>query len=277
MALFKSTWFFELGCMGWSESLYVDATTHNDALFVAQLYRADRVNMLSKPGRMTFIRISDNAIQGDAQLTAIPKKDGQAFALPFPSAAAWQTALVRMNTNDFLNRRNMFLRGIPDSDEGNRVDFPPGGLKLGAAFQKAFNIWKLGLKTTGWKFLGIDATVPFQQITNITAVLPGVPIILTVDAHGIPDGSKVLVRGVQGMKGINTQWFVTVPSANLLSLVNSENEVTGVHKFGGEVRLTTIIPHLIDVANVIKLTHRQTGRPFGLAVGRRKRQRIIDP
>lgn len=277
MALFKATWFFELGCMGWSESLYKEATLHSFAMQEAQLYRAKRVTMLSAPAVMTFIRVSDTAIQGDALLVPVSPKDGSSFALESPSDAAWQSVLVRMSTQDQLNRRNMFLRGIPDAQAGNRVNFGPGGLKLSENFVTRFKLWAKLLSDRQWKFLGVDTFEQFKNITNITTVLPGVPIILTVDAHGYADGDKVLVRNVAGLKGINTQWFITVPSANLISLVNSENEVTGVHKFGGQVRLTKLTDHLIEKSSVIKLTHRQTGRPFGLPVGRRKRQRLIDP
>lgn len=308
MALYRLTMIFDEPPYGWSESYFATADTPAAAVGLAAGLGPARMALCPGDVRLIGIRVSDDAIRGDAQL-ANHSTDGRiplVGSCPATGPAESEVAyLIRLETQAPTpgptaranSRRLLQLRGLPeDIIEGNHVNPNPGvagqtwfqNLTAFRAFLSAlpgvlFGPWQLRQQQpyidpvsgpTPMDDLVVDTVNP-QYITVTTALNIPTGLVLR---PSVRVGDRLLIRGLASSRGINGQWIV--------SAISGTGPVVyrlGPHRGYAAYRTTPLQPpggtiaylgyagsNIVRAVDMARLTTRETGRPFGLPAGRRK-------
>jgi hypothetical protein len=265
---YKVSLFFTMGRQGWSEHYY---QTGNDPVSVRalalNLVKA-RGGMLTASTRIPYVRVSDEAIAGDARVTTNPAFSPIVGAVPIIGDLAWTGMLVRMEATD-IYRRSMILRGIPDNvaDASN-----PDGPLVGDLLER-FNVYRDRLKNDTWQMRATNRGVGFERKRVISVSFSNVThaLTLTVNAHGYAQGDQIRLSNFRLNPKLNRVFFVDVVTAvNSFAVIVPELQDWDPLKYSGTafVRKHGVLYPDIAETSFVRFSKRDTGRPFGLTRGR---------
>lgn len=264
----KVTLFFEMGKHGWSESFLHNSNNHANAEVAADRLLQVRVPIMAKQAACTYIRISDIAVKGDSRVI-IPVPGGVKGQLSSDCDVPWNSALVRCDAGP-LYRRHVWVRGVPDDAVTVQAD---GKVKYDSALQQAaWNKYFNELVVGGWVMKALNKNQATVSVWSATTASP--IVVTTLVAHGFQPGQKVTIDRGKGMTYINGVWTVGAVTALTYELVNSNPPALPLYQLNtARARLHVDTFEDIDKAEIIRLVHRQTGRPFDSSRGRRSARR----
>lgn len=266
MPLYRVQWFMQLGPYGWSEHLHSTKQSLAEVATEAETLTPFRLKMLPRQARITYIRISDDLTFRDSSLIdENAAGQGLASSQPILNSTAVETcALLRITAGTRL-RRSMFLRPVPDAvgDNGVRTI-------TNSAFLAAFGVWRAYVQdpARGWAIKGLDPTLPDLQIVAISA--PGAPrVFTTVGAHGLSVGMIVRFRGPWDFGfSLSGVFKVATAPTNFSFTVEEAAPIPGTYLGGGFVRRVSRSVFQIQSAFILRVSFRDTGRPFDSPRGR---------
>lgn len=276
MAIFKGQWFFTQGNAGWSETHYVTQETSANAMIRAVNMIPPRVALLGGPGAnaptLRQIRVSNIAIQRDSFVWVVAPADGIA-PNPISVADIVHTCLViRLNSTD-LYRRSLMLRGIPDVVISNNgvFNFDPG-------YMARLDAYEVALIAQGFGMLAAAKPLGMPLIANVTAsgITNAGVLITTVAPHGLVTGDTVRIVSTPGISQtggatIRGRWQVAAQPDPLQFAVVGTLPPTGTYLGGGRYYKITMEVRLYTSGEVVRASHRITGRPFDVPVGAHRR------
>ncbi len=271
MATYIGTTIFRQGGAGWSESWYLSASNHDQALEKLQSIGPTRAKLLGGGAAVEYQRISDVAIKGDSKITVINE-----YALSSGVTAAdepWDAVYVRVEAGP-LYRRQMWLRGIPDEWAGSAGGFPgtnPNNnflsnamdkfaAKLKAVPMQLKCIDKEGAGGTKTPITGLAADGSGRTVVSVAVSQGAVGDEFRISGYDGPDKAKL--NGVHKIAAIGAG-TVTIPLMFASLTAPAENA-------GGKAQPRIIVYK--DVTNLIimRMAKKSTGRAFFLPVGRRR-------
>jgi hypothetical protein len=260
MARTRLTYFFELGDVGWSESIH---TTLAPASIVALQglvtnYTAFRLPLLTNFAQLTHVRVSDDEQFRDISFlpTGLPAP-GTAGGRP---AGPWTGILIRMIASPTL-RRSLFLRGIPQGQfSGRDQNFSPSYLTAMNAYLSQLTSQPYGISgKTANPSIAMTSLVGNTGVASLVSPMVGVAIGSIVQLTGVP--TNIAPTRFYRVLGIGPGFAITLagwPAA--------------INLFGqGFLRLVGKTVTQISGASAGQITERKVGRPFGLLRGRVRR------
>lgn len=270
MAIIRATFFFkDDNDHGWTETIH---TTRGDlvtAMIAATLLGQKRVELLGGSGYLSFIRVSDDLVKRDSLVNQISSRDGRPKSLANGASASANISLViRMQAN-VLNRRTLYMRGIPQNIlAGAGLYFPQ------AYWIANFAAWNNQLTTDGWAIRSRSGLVVQHVIQTISQdPATGRITFTTADAHGFVPNSSVIVKGVRGAVSANGLWNVFSVADPTHFTVNS-NVLLQQWTGGGTAGLAGYVLNAIVNSQVMRASERKAGRFFDSPVGRRRVRRL---
>lgn len=280
---FKGTMFFgALGRFGWTESWYFGAATAGIAFDDLIAVATRRVTFLGNGCTINRLRMTDTANPG-VVITA-------PFIAPAPPPPAanltedtpYNAILVQANDAGFRYRRQMWLRGTID----DWIKFDPD--------TKA-PIINPGMTTQLARFLDAlkNALVSIQGINKDPAVaIPRAISAINLDAvskrfvlttslnHGFLEGQQIRISKCKGQNlsavvngktiKVNGVWNAIniTPTGFQIALIG-DSDTPPLYQGGGIAKIRQPIYPAIAGLRFLNYAKRNTGRPFGLPVGRR--------
>lgn len=270
MPTYKATFVFNQGRLGWSESWYLEQSNSDFALAQAGSLAALRQKLLASGVNLEYIRVSDVAIAGDANVKLI---DEWGTTQIDGADTPWNAIYVRIQAGDQY-RRQMWLRGVPDAWIAPTLGNP------------ASNVWPGALTSALDKFVAKLKNVPFK----LKVISKDTGDIVEKDITSITeDGSHRIVFGIAGLTGAVNDTFrvkkFSGPDKAQLNGVytivsNSGTAVVVPKKYadlesppedsGGKAVARVIKYKDITDGTLIRLAKRNTGRAFFAPAGRRR-------
>jgi len=265
MADFKVTFMFN-GPLntGWSETLYKPAVDYSTALTAANTLADFRGALLGNDCKIFDIRVSDDAEIGDSLTT------GQVGFTPVVKTeeadVSWTAVQVRLMA-DARYRRTLMLRGIPD------YVYTPDALSAEnqGQWQKAWDRWKTKLIQLNFamKAKKRDVTVPALTIKSFTPIAdPKGYTVRTYLPHGLAPGNELFIYNLKAApqaKGLKIAG--NTPGVTEVEILADPNP-TFVYNGKAYLRKVVYFYPLITEAVRVRISKRNTGRPFGLYLGR---------
>lgn len=276
MAIWMGTMRFDLSSSGWSESWYADKPDFNSALNSLEKVGKARAKMLSAQAHLTGIRVSDIARRGDAYVKNFIDNglyDREASERPsdYPTQAWYVQCLTGEGS-----RRQIHLRGQPDSafDVGANVHnfrntVPP------AYLLNALEQYIATLKAESWGVYGNDTTAnnPERLVTEVKRVVPTVDdsYLITAPGHTLVAGDYLIPYRLSGQyPELTGKLRVKSTLGDTITLFKrSTLSPFPVYDNDGTIRKWAPGVRQILTAAFVRMSKRDTGRPFGLLVGRR--------
>jgi hypothetical protein len=250
---------------GWSENYWSNdpdittlINTHVDPLATA-LY-----NLRGNGTALNAVRISDVSTFRSAQIFQYSSYFTPPQGNDFDSDYVTSAALVKLlGPPQYLVRQ--WYRGVPD----NCVKMD-GRWQPTTSWTNFFNAYK-AIITNGannWALRTIDKGQAKKVVVNVS--LTGV---VTVSAHGYSTNDRIRISRTGGIPGLNKIWTVQVIDANTFQLIAIPvGGFTGGYTKPGTAQKQVILFQQITGASVLRASKHDTGRPFGLLSGRRKRR-----
>jgi hypothetical protein len=268
---FKVNFFFQVNNAGWSETYYNTAATGDDLVPLVLRLGNQRSFLLADNAVFNYVRISDDEVQRDVVPFAIPSPWTIPLVTPRwgDSDQPFTALLVRLSAGA-LYRRPLFLRGIPDSMTHTVNGWDPTG-----PYITAFNRFIALLVSDGWALRVQDKDInPFKPVLGINSL---VPLQLNVVNHGLVAGDTVRISRTRGIPVANVPYSGVNGLRRVLSVQDANNFTTvavfptpqGQYTDGGTVHKIALKLVRITLGQILRLTHRIVGRPFGQPRGRR--------
>lgn len=269
VAIYKLNAFFEHKRYGWSETWYGDYANSQRLMDAAvteflparrKLLGGDQ--LLSTP-KLTAFRVSNILIQRDSLMQPIRAADGTNLRAADRGDNSNLALIVRCEDPD-LYQRTWYLRGVPDEivQGGEFVparDFFPDFIN----FRDVIRRLALGMYV-------LDKTIPTVAINAAATIAAGKVQITTGAAHLLSGGNKIRIikaPGTTGLKGVRTV-MSTVDATNFVVGAS----MSGTYIGGGEYIKQTPTFRPIQNMQIMRVNHRDTGRPFDSPRGRRPRR-----
>jgi hypothetical protein len=212
-----------------------------------------------------------------------------------PSGAETEKAVMIRVEAGRQHHRILLLRGVPENvvNEPNAYSFNTGGWRprLAAFFQvlKTSNPLPgvggngFALKTLDQTaFVGANPIIALQVLSDPRWITVTTPTQVTLNVSNLAIGAKVYIKGVKGSSEINGIWQIANITTNAGPPV-TYTYTLGPHRaraaldpkpvgviFEGTIQALNYVGVQIDTAEDSDVTTRETGRPFGEPVGRRK-------
>jgi len=161
-----------------------------------------------------------------------------------------------------------FLGGLPDE-----VTSTANPLITDSQWLTRFSAWQAYLLSTDYGGYVINPSTQFNQPILNMSVVGGKILVFVNDTTGLLSGQRVRISGAISEPSFNGRWRVDVLNGNEFTLFGSDTTLTAITyqadtgKALGQQRSF----HLLGSAVQRRITKHNTGRPFGLSVGRRKR------
>lgn len=272
MPLFRVTYFFSGGKYGWSESYYRTADSFDLVVPVAQTLGERRRGVLTSQFTLEAYRISQEGVFRDAKVFLVNPGAGVGLysSTALTAGEAFLALLCRFEATQ-LHRRQLYMRGIPTD-----VVDPYGVYQQVPLFNNAIVSFFDLLRNSPWQLRIPD---PVQTPVNITAlaVRPADPrfLDLTIDPAigGAAVGQVYKVLGVSSPRGASKLWRLSSVGGGgtLFGLGPNRFPLVGVWSGAGTVTGSYLyVGANITGTDVVRGVRRDTGRPFGSPVGRRK-------
>lgn len=283
MALFRVTFDITYNQGGYSFSHYRNDAGYDTALGEAEQLLVAYMTLLGAQVYCRNIRVSDVTIPGDS---VVNDRTFATMAAGFPVNDAdqliktaisdgpdlwWTAALLRLGAGPGMYG-HQFVRLIPDTLTQAAFGGTAGQIDWDKALVKYFNRLIVGQ----WGMLGIPRGPLLRKpITSIGAAVALKRTITTGAPHGLAVGAKFRIGGFRGGSGtsVNGDYIVDeVVDANTLRILDqpSINIVFPVTNWGQLWPTTRVFgAYVKDQCRFRRFTKRNTGRPFGVLVGRR--------
>jgi hypothetical protein len=266
----KGQMFFDSADYGWSEEVYFNTPDLSTALASLDKLLTTRGALFGDGVNIDSIRVSDLDNQGS---TLSKTYAGVAFkhvlANAGPSTMPWDSYLLRLLSGTTY-RRAYWLHAPPAKIFTNPPDLPGLG-----DWKKGVDAYVAALTKQGacMKVQSREATNPKNPITAIT--VGAVPVFTTSLPHNLSVGQKVGIHNVKGLTSndptdkINGQHTVVVVISPTQFSPSYQGVIAGAYVTGGYCRPNVRFLAPITDGLLIRETERHTGRPTGLARGRR--------
>jgi hypothetical protein len=265
MPNFKITYMFDgHPNTGWSEIMYLAGLDYTAARTKAEQLAISRMKLSGAGTSLVNVRISDDAITGDAVVTG--PIAAETFKKTELADVAWTSAQVRMDSGS-LYRRTLMVRGLPDFVwDGN-----PAAGELQDEWQKEFNKYAAKVQQLSFsikaKAKGNDE--PTLAIKTITQNATGTGyIVQTFNNHTYAAGGKVWIYNLKEapqLAGERVVAFVPAPDKFEIYTLPA---APFIYLQKATVRGVRYAYPLISEVKYIRIAKRSTGRPFGLFRGR---------
>lgn len=276
MANWKVTFFLSLGKQGWSETYYTTVEGSNAAFLRAKGLANLRNTCLGANVAFEAIRLSDDAVQGDADLSSsnvVTTSTVQKDAVADPPFVA---NLIRCQSG-LSYRRHIYLRGIPDSVV-NPKDAEDEVIK--GNYLVNLKAFRASLADGTWqlKVIAKGAEAPRFRVIGVTFLEGGETAIKLDGApEGLVAGETMRLYNVRNVPGgglykglsINRPHRVIRVEAGNVYVIPWATTSDANWVKGGTAKRLRYIFVAIDKAEGLRITHRDTGRPFGATRGRR--------
>lgn len=267
--MFRVSFFFQQGAdlnTGWSANFWNTSTDFTALVPIAGALR-DALNAFTGTGTLPVAtRIADLSGFRQAQLIrhnyTLPDSPSKPEYSDFPDTAV----LVKL-LGDNKVVVHQWIRGLREAQLDNQF----GKLSFRTVDVNRFNtIRSLLLNSSyGWTLRVRDPLQPLKDIKNISS-----NGIVTVTGHGYEDLSIVRISRCKGMLYANNKWKITDITADTFQLIGWQTAlVDGPYLGNGKVRLLKIINTPIKDVVAARASRHESGRPFGLRGGRRKRRK----
>lgn len=274
MPTYKTTFIFNEGRQGWSETWYIEPAGTGAGIIEARdlaiTLSGLRKTMLGEGAQLEALRVSDVAIRGDSlihsfNLTTPANPD---LAADLPSNGM----LARVEAGA-LYRRQMWLRGM--RDDWIIRNIVTGQPIVPPALNNAFTAFNDELVARQWRLRCIDKEAPNFHESPVTAIAAaGVNTALSVTGFAaLVPGDEVRVRHFIGPDAalLNRVWKVlaadaasiTIPLA-FATLTNPATDLLGI------VASRVIVYKPVTTSGILRLAGRKTGRAFFVPRGRRR-------
>jgi Lipase (class 3) len=290
----KLSFFIKEDNYGPSENIYMDygASPSGDiyalALYDATVIATVRRLLMSPSASIDEIRVSDDQVFGDSEVSPLTGLTGQFSATPvgLPTFACLLTR-IEAGPN---HRGRLFLRGLPGGVSSDPNTFAPTPA-WNTAWTKFVNMFLVAAKASTvsipnyLKMTGVPVlrcVVPETSFKPLTVQLntPN-PLSLTMTfaaappfvapVNGVP-GSLVVLKGFKQPNTINKQWRVQSITGTTVVFGPTRRAVTGLpwDTSTGFVYSTAVqyLPWTDFIYR--RFGKRDTGRPFDAPVGKRK-------
>lgn len=264
MAVFKGQMVFTLGPTGWTETVYFNASSINDAYNTMDHLAGLRANGFGTTGTVrpiiTYLRMAQIVPKGPAEVRPATKLYGPATNLG-AADMPWTGVLVSLFTASG-RKRSYNIRGVPDVEiEQPWYAIVPGPLKNAL-------IDYLDELKSGNYLMRVQKANPLLNITSIIENADGSVTVTTGTAHGMVANARVAwyrvdapglcLRGVSKVVVISTTSFA-VPKVN----VGRFNFVSG------QLRVLEYEYEVITNYTFERKGSHKPGRPFSPLAGRR--------
>jgi len=256
-----SFFFLDGNNYGWSENFYYEGED-NAAIAAAKLMLPTRLALLGTDCRIAYIRASDIGVRGDSQIYVPSIREGTGTAADGLSDIANTDLVIRVEAlASFTIRRVIYMRGQPDLEcsQGGFYTPSPG-------FIRAFNQWD---KAMGVNNFQIYASA-FSNDVNITGVTQAANGQITLALAGpcpqtYPGQINVFgVRKNPALRGRHSIAFAPVGNSVTFNSTHFVRPFLG----GGVVQAVSPTLAIWGSSQVIRCSHRISGRPFDSPRGR---------
>lgn len=253
---------------GWSENFWNRLSTLDEVAAAADSMQPRIVAPKGDPVQCPYARISTVGVSRQVYIRNYAPRT-TSNPLTSPNASDYQNTALLLKMNalpNYINRQ--WTRGNPDYVVSEAGQYTPTG-----AFLALFNAFvsELTSSAKGWSLRKLDATLPRKSINAI-----GLTGIVTAPGHGLAANDIVRIALVKKETAWNGIWRVaTAIDANTFQLVPEGAYPAGVPSLKTayvQKQSSTYIQ--ISSAVVQRVSSHRTGRPFGLATGRRRRQTV---
>lgn len=260
--------FNDLNLGGFSESFATTLQDYEAAMAKCLALRPLRVACLGASAFMIYIRVSDMLVQRDSRVQKISFDDGRNLSAVGGSASSDLSLLIRYDSSPFGFRLH-YMRGFPDTCESDSGVYTPT-----TTFRNNLNLYLGSILDGTWAIRQKDQTLnPLHLITAATQdLVTGNVTVTTADPHAFPLDKPILIRGVRGATQINGRWAL-VGNAPANQFRIQVNRIIDPYVSGGTVQLLGYTLQPIVGQNVLRITHRIAGGPFGRRRGRRRVKR----
>lgn len=270
MATYQLTTVFNQGKAGWSETWYVQASNHDQALERLRGVLPRRQGLLGGGASIEYIRVSDVAIKGDSSVQQLT--NWSVSTAPAGADEPWDGVYVRCEAGP-LYRRQMFLRGIPDNWAGPAGAFP-GSPPLNAEMTAAVKKWSTAAINQGFQLRCTEKE--------------GAGAVKTpIDALGVDGQGRTTFTCAANLGAVNDRFIVSNYDGKDRRLLNGRHKILAkagnvytvklrhalledpADNTGGQARPEVIVYKNLEEVVIIRMAKRSTGRAFFLPVGRR--------
>lgn len=283
MALFRVTWDISYQQGGYSFSHYRNDSGYDTALARAELLLYTYLTLLGAPVYCKNIRVSDVTIPGDSVVNdkvfatisnAAVVNDADITVKTAVSDGPdlwWTAALLRLGAGPGMYG-HQFVRLIPDTLTQAAFQGTAGQIDWDKALVKYFRL----LVNDTWGMIGIPRGPTLRKaISSIGIAVAEKRTITTAVPHGLAVGAKFRIGGFRGAPGtaVNGDYLVEeVVDANTLR-IRDDPAIAIVFPVTnwGQLWPTAKVfgAYVTDQCRFRRFSKRNTGRPFGVLVGRR--------
>jgi hypothetical protein len=247
---------------GWSENFWNTGTDLSSAKTAGDKLAHALNGFHGNQSVLTTMRISDPAKFRLVDITRyalapLPPSRSD-FGSDFQNTAG---LLLLTGVGNYLTRQ--WLRGIPDGNIALGGKYSPLSGSV-TAFNKVRG--ELVNATNGWGLRRQDRSTPKKVLQAISQAG-----VCTVANHGYNTNDKIRISRAKGTFHVNGVWQVVAIDANTFSLIGwVQPTIPGVYLGNGTCQLQSAVYVAVIDAKIDRATSHKTGRPFGLASGRRR-------
>ncbi len=273
---FKVTMFINTGKWGWSETLYTEQSSMDDAEEETRLLVEKRGALLLPHNAFTFPGFEIPAVR-ITELTNPPKSriihnpDWQGFQDEKAVTDEWDyrdMPFMALNIaayagNDY--QRTIQMRGLPEAAITNKLKNKDELGKWGEKLEE----YKDYLILSSWG-MRVSQRAPANPLYKVdVATLNGALVTLTAPGHTIAVDDKIKIVGLpknHPLKGLQKVWHIDGAD---IQIINADvTELT----YGGGWEVQKDVKEVIGFTRLenVRASKRDTGRPFGSPVGRQK-------
>lgn len=271
MPQYRCTFFFKDSAgYGWTETFHSNQPDLTKVIGAATDILPFRTALLGLGVQITYLRASDDLVKRDSLVKTVSARAGKQTSLDMGPADIANTCLVIRLEQDALHRRTLYMRGIPDLLVDDNKGYKPN-----AQWSTAFDAWTAALTVGGWAMRNKSGVIPTFVITGIAQnPVNGDITITTAAAHGLAQNQAYSIRGVKGPTFLNGSGSIfSVPSPT--TFVVKSTQILSTWQGGGTVGSVGFTLNPILNAQVVRASHRISGRPFDAPLGRRKARRRV--
>jgi len=267
--------FFGQGDNGWTETWYATKSGPGQALEDLAIPARRRIGLLGEQSKLRLTRVSDVAIKGDSLVSDLDTTDISRMTpdAPDPSDVVYTGWLVRFEAGSNY-RRELILRGAPDSFYIDPPGVSPIAVQPSATMRKALQTFFTILRASGWGLYVVDKSGanPTVRINNV--VQAAAPFAsywqVTAPTLGAVVGDQVKVYGSASAVGLRGTWRVLAVAGDSYTLT-AKWATSGPYLMDGTIkRVVKVIATLTDY-HIERCVKRNTGRSFFVTRGRRKK------
>lgn len=281
MAYYLITYNFSQGPFGWSEKFNmlassfqaaIDASADNTILAARQALLGAAAAAGGYSATLNSVRISDVAVKRDSVVRVV---NAQGAASPTNDTADIPNTclVVRMNLSSDPNgvgslyRRTLYLRGFPDGLVSNGGKYTPT-----AGWVTAFTLWVNLLRDRSFGTIVSSKEEPLLNI--MAAANDGANTLFTTDVNNnFPNGRQVHFTGQKPSAIFGTYKTVYQVAGQPAQFRVLGQNIVGVPTTLGQVNLVaSAFGYIVGTPQVVRASHRVTGRPSDAPRGRRKKR-----